>query len=986
MVSCSINDTAIPEGNQSRIVFELTEADDNNISEADVLAFRVDINDNTKEYFAYRAQGENISDNGATNKKKFTVSLLKGGSDKFRFVVLANARKELDALGDISTSGLKQEVLKRLISHHSGKWITNKSDAEYTDIPMWGESGQISISDNTNTITGVFLIRMLARIDVAVEVPVQSKFKLKSIRVYNCNTYGHIVPNTEPAYWDGTQVLKPTLPIDPGKELGPLIYDQLTTPDIEISKDIYIYEAPAVGNNENSKATCIVIGGEYNNEGKETFYRYNFANTDGNGKITYFDIIRNHLYNVKITNVQASGYNTPQEAFNAQPINLVADVTVWAQGGLSDVIFDGQYILGVSKSEFILPMTAHTIEDTDNKLVVGTDYPDGWTVSAITDNDGNAVSWLTTTPQAGVPNVKITLNLLLTENNTSNEREANVYIKAGRMEYIVKVKQTTIANVNLSLTDNLGETLTELVFLSHVGSTVPAQQFTVSWAPITAGNQIGLTTVGLNSFNFNGGGDIITNGTLFDPSGAKTYTIQPPAMSQAEIDANPFFEKTSKVNYTVSNGTQYESKSLLLHQINYAAVPIVDANFAMDGTVQYFSIKANTSWEIEVTSDPLNIIDQLITTNGGQYEDKREEKVYFKTANYTSNVSMFSGEVTFTIKSTNPHQPFPDKTVTIKCYSGQIFVPSNTYLFPTTDTFVRSYLIPVSQANIVIPGSIGADDKLEAYFVWTDEPNHVTSIELDVAGRGSSGYVYVSTGRPQGNTVVAVKVGGVIKWSWHLWITNYDPNLTVKTLGGFQIMDRNIGTLNASPGNKYCLGTMYQWGRKDPFPTPADIASNTNEKIYNTSGEIASIPTSTSNVGLVFTVQNPLTYLIANSTWNGSVGANSWNNSGQKTVYDPCPPGWKVPPSSLWSNLNTSNFAWNGTSRGRNHSTAGWFPAVGQRGQASGSLGNVGNIGSYGSYTYGSPYVPTLDFTSAAVTYNMNYYYRDGVCIRCMKE
>jgi hypothetical protein len=81
-----------------------------------------------------------------------------------------------------------------------------------------------------------------------------------------------------------------------------------------------------------------------------------------------------------------------------------------------------------------------------------------------------------------------------------------------------------------------------------------------------------------------------------------------------------------------------------------------------------------------------------------------------------------------------------------------------------------------------------------------------------------------------GNAVVQIKNGSnEVLWSWHIWVTGYDPNsggTTYSRSNGtktYVFMDRNLGataaaTSTATDQASAVSGLLYQWGRKDPFP------------------------------------------------------------------------------------------------------------------------------------------------------------------------
>jgi hypothetical protein len=103
---------------------------------------------------------------------------------------------------------------------------------------------------------------------------------------------------------------------------------------------------------------------------------------------------------------------------------------------------------------------------------------------------------------------------------------------------------------------------------------------------------------------------------------------------------------------------------------------------------------------------------------------------------------------------------------------------------------------------------------------------------------------------------------------------------------------------------------LYQWGRKDPFPTflGATFAMTYPEN-----------PMETMEKGTYMqTLTNPRTSFVG-TDWNSD--NNLWNSD--KTIYDPCPSGWRVPDGNpgVWSDI--SSYGWNGWNGFAYISTAG---------------------------------------------------------------
>ena len=227
--------------------------------------------------------------------------------------------------------------------------------------------------------------------------------------------------------------------------------------------------------------------------------------------------------------------------------------------------------------------------------------------------------------------------------------------------------------------------------------------------------------------------------------------------------------------------------------------------------------------------------------------------------------------------------------------------------------------IPVSRANE--DGTTRISDVTKGWtaeLLWTDNSGGVsaagTSNIKSVTADLTAGAINVETGSKTGNAVVVAKVGGTIVWSWHIWVTSYDPDASsISYDNGYTttvFMDRNLGAMNASVGDIGSYGLLYQWGRKDPFPGASAVSSTTAASIYNASGTKLSEGTSGTGVkyvsagsgpNLANSIKNPLSFYYQTSSrynydWIGSTrNDNLWNStSGGKTVYDPCPAGWRV--------------------------------------------------------------------------------------------
>lgn len=205
------------------------------------------------------------------------------------------------------------------------------------------------------------------------------------------------------------------------------------------------------------------------------------------------------------------------------------------------------------------------------------------------------------------------------------------------------------------------------------------------------------------------------------------------------------------------------------------------------------------------------------------------------------------------------------------------------------------------------------EGEVMAEVLWQDEIGVMTehSVKVMNADKRDKAYIVVETGNKAGNAVVAMKVNGEIYWSWHIWCTDYNPNLKEgqQELNGFVWMDRNLGaTYNKynEEGGIKSKGFLYQWGRKDLFPpTKGWEKTESDEDLYNLAGEIitfSKVPVEVFN-NIPNSVHNSMSFYTSEESWytnaKGTYRRNDlslWNSKvGKKTIFDPCPDGWRVP-------------------------------------------------------------------------------------------
>lgn len=311
------------------------------------------------------------------------------------------------------------------------------------------------------------------------------------------------------------------------------------------------------------------------------------------------------------------------------------------------------------------------------------------------------------------------------------------------------------------------------------------------------------------------------------------------------------------------------------------------------------------------------------------------------------------------------------------------------------------FKFPVVKGNSDV--SPGSASKAEVLWETDNTASKISAGAIISKVELSNSYVYFETPGTlhNGNALIAVKdANGVILWTWHIWVcSGYDPEATAQRYMGKpdRLLDRNLGALSGTMGAQGTYGLLYQWGRKDPFV--GFVSMDVSEEMYATSPVLFGSYTPEEGT-VAYTIAHPTTFICADNDWHyGGRDNTLWAAS--KTIYDPCPPGWKIPlgyTSGVWYYADEVqreqylqvNRSYCGATIALQGGGYAWYPATGYRNDE-GQLTMNGKYGSYWSYFGDSQKAWVFDLT----LYDGNYYANgnsgnkarsSGRSVRCVAE
>ena len=441
--------------------------------------------------------------------------------------------------------------------------------------------------------------------------------------------------------------------------------------------------------------------------------------------------------------------------------------------------------------------------------------------------------------------------------------------------------------------------------------------------------------------------------------------------------------------------------------------PILYRFYLGENLVNNFDIKPNTSYSYRLT----------FNGKGNTTTDKRVEDLGTRKFEYDANCYIL-----------NP-PPIGDRVFSFNV----VHRPNVFWGNPANEGVRYQEVYDAFSSNF-----IRTTEHWFARVLWSDYPysaDEMNAMLVNKTGTGAGNYdddisrvkVKIPSNIVRGNIVIGVWANDdgnpetnkdEILWSWHLWITDYQPdrifghtpvagtyiynveggqvhryNNTMWNTGSLKngyAMDRNIGTQDPNYHTTDRLGGFYyQFGRKDPFSGnftgySYNYECTARENVGFNNGATPGGETGQNWKNVPWSVMHPRQY-ITGSKWTGSdifsVMGIPWHDpeingltapeERGKSIFDPCPRGWKVPANGWLTGFGSSNFVWNGHNLGNGRTyypnggyeanknkdvleaQAIFFPSVGSRNTSGGVAGSSGDGGVYWSST---PYSTTRGY------------------------
>ena len=410
-------------------------------------------------------------------------------------------------------------------------------------------------------------------------------------------------------------------------------------------------------------------------------------------------------------------------------------------------------------------------------------------------------------------------------------------------------------------------------------------------------------------------------------------------------------------DYMVANGVEPANGACDFHLSHVGALLVMDVTFAEAGTFTELSLTTDgtpfvTTGTIDVTADPV-VIDAdassatITLSLAGGMTVEADETVRFcmlvapsdqRNANLTLSVKdADDNELSAAVASKNFKAGYAYK---LEC-TIEAAAPAeptnlsangtaNTYIVDVDNVNAAGYFFPTTVAGNGV--SMQAD--ILGYFgatganLWPQNGNPAliggTEVRVlwnqndcisDVTYNASDRTIHFKATGNKGNAKVCININNINFWTWLIWCTDQPGTIEfTNELNNytFTVLDRNIGATTATGSSDIQAmdGVYYQWGNPIPYTTAEWAASsytNSNNTMMNSLWYPETVHVPVQWAVQWFAPDGNYPKQLYGLLWGGgSTGAEQagldskyhirHGNTSEKTMYDPCPPGYKVAP------------------------------------------------------------------------------------------
>lgn len=616
----------------------------------------------TTRVMIFKSTGEYLSDAKVTkitpskdDHQQGEITFLALPGEGLTFVVLANLSEE-DKVKKVS--GNKTEVLKNFE-------YTADTDFTKTGLPMWGELAQQTIDPDVSavqTIGTIHLLRAVARIDVGLNMTAKGtagkdgdfdeksqtltsdivdpktrksmkvQWSLLEVKLYNAAKNGRIAPDADNYDLDGDKpkANKVTQPTTPTKHEDALTY---TATNNLLKRTIYVPEtinpeptSASAGASTTPGTEKVYLSRPYlilklsyeqtdGTASGETYFRVDFLEKKGKeatAEYTYLSLLRNFRYKVDIRNIGGLGFESEDEAKKGPAANIMYNVVVWDESTLSNVVYDGQYMLGVQNDKLLFHKNGGTFSTK-----VQTSWPGGFEVKKLPD-------WVKVKIEPSDPGAtdatdeKI-VTFEVKESTTTKRDFSGAYIQAGRMQWKLNITQLNTLDLRIEIFSD-PECTQELQYieLDERGKETPTNKYTVGkmkfYVRVTPAARISAVSDETRApFTFTGAPATSPSrppiGTAKEVStGVYEFEVTADRLSNPK---NPFETRQNKYHFITKQSGEKAEATLAISQTEYNIIfyededltnPMIGkgdaATYFMNGTDKQFYVRSNIPYII----------------------------------------------------------------------------------------------------------------------------------------------------------------------------------------------------------------------------------------------------------------------------------------------------------------------------------------------------------------------------------------------------